>query len=169
MYGVQDILEGLPNFDSFISPANTGRNWIIYSWNRPTIGWSLECEAEGKTRQDAMEALSTPTVSSTMDTKLFKRFGITLLLVYLIGFVIALLFHFGLYRRFNGVKTAYWMIVFVYIPSRIFFLVYCPWILAAAGSNKSDLEAQHELVEKMDYLNECGDAYTKVDTEQASS
>ena len=47
--GVYDILSGSPSYDHYVT-AGSKETDLIRSWNRPTLGWSLDCEAQGKTR-----------------------------------------------------------------------------------------------------------------------
>ena len=55
--GVLDILAGFPNINDYVDPLNLKESYSVSSWNRPTIGWKLSCDAEpGKSRQDGYEA-----------------------------------------------------------------------------------------------------------------
>ena len=38
---VLSILEGLPDYDTYVYPSTAKQSYPLRSWNRPTIGWSL--------------------------------------------------------------------------------------------------------------------------------
>lgn len=46
--------------------ATTGSDWSIQAWTRPTIGWKLQCDIDGKTRTKAMQAITTGKVVSAI-------------------------------------------------------------------------------------------------------
>lgn len=46
--------------------ATTGSDWSIQAWTRPTIGWKLQCDIDGKTRTKAMQAITTGKVVSVI-------------------------------------------------------------------------------------------------------
>ena len=53
--GVLQILSNSPSYDTDGS-SEEKKNAKIRSWNRPTLNWSLECEAEGFSREYGFEA-----------------------------------------------------------------------------------------------------------------
>ena len=55
--GVFAILQTQPDIYRYVNPITLKQNWKVYSWNRPTIQWSLECEAQGKTREMGFDAV----------------------------------------------------------------------------------------------------------------
>ena len=57
--GVFAIIQTQPSIYRYINPLTMKQSWAVGSWNRPTIQWSLECEASGKTREMGYEAVQT--------------------------------------------------------------------------------------------------------------
>ena len=57
------------------------QNWNIYSWNRPTIQWSLECEAQGKTRAMGFDAVQTQLSQSSKVEKI-RKLGIAFVVIF---------------------------------------------------------------------------------------
>ena len=53
--GVLSILSNSPDFGRYCNSENK-KFEMIRSWNRPTLNWSLECEAEGFSREYGFEA-----------------------------------------------------------------------------------------------------------------
>lgn len=56
--GVESILEGSQGFSRYVPNPDVTYDFEIYSWNRPTINWSLECEADGISRKDGLKYMS---------------------------------------------------------------------------------------------------------------
>ena len=57
--GVLDHMESLPSYWK-VGPSDLQLlETKLSSWNRPTMNWSLECEQEGKTRQEGYQAATT--------------------------------------------------------------------------------------------------------------
>lgn len=86
-----------------------------------------------------MQAIATPTVNSSIDTTFFYRMGLTLVVGFTSWFVISFVIHVVALRKFEPKKTAEMMIYVMYMPSRISFLVWGPWLAGKAGENLSDL------------------------------
>ena len=60
------------------------------SWNRPTIGWRLSCDAEpGKTRKDGYEAAG-HSFTTTSKESWIRKLGITVIVLYSVVFCIAM-------------------------------------------------------------------------------
>ena len=54
--GVLPILANSLDYNYYVDPAIMAQAWPVLSWSRPTLGWSLDCEAAGNTRAKAFEA-----------------------------------------------------------------------------------------------------------------
>ena len=102
--------------------------------------------------------MATPTVTSTIDTVFFKRMGITLVCAFSVWFVVSLGVHLFILKSEDPKKNAEWMIYIMYVPSRLSFIVWGPWLQARAGSNWSDLKDNQTEIEKLAIVNTCGDA-----------
>ena len=52
---VAEQLWNLPSYYSFVNDMRTIKSEVKYNfWGRPTIGWTLECEEKGNTRENAV-------------------------------------------------------------------------------------------------------------------
>ena len=158
-------MDNSPSYSSFVT-ADAGKNWWIWSWNRPTIGWSLSCEAEGKSRADGFAAIEAPSANNEMDSDLFNRMGKFIVIFFTIFIVAAILLHLVLLRSFTTQKKAYWFLWAVYIPSRITYVVWGPWLGARCNLNLTNME---DNLNGFKMVNECGDEYTKIDVESVQS
>ena len=57
------MLEDCPNYSTEVN-SNSKKKDKVYSWNRPTINWSLLCEDDGKGRGFAYEIVNSSITSS---------------------------------------------------------------------------------------------------------
>ena len=138
--GVTDILSSLPNYSTYVDPVDAGKNWAISSWNRPTINWSLSCEADGIKRSEGLNALTTPTITTEVENLKLFRLGVTIVSIMCFWFVLSLGIHMCCLGKYNAKETSTWMVSVMYMPSRISFLVWGPWVAAVSGSNLRDIE-----------------------------
>ena len=81
--GVLDMYKGLPNLDMTLSDFTVFQNTTLIGWTRPTIQWSLDCEADGFTRKQALELLTENSVllDGLHDRWTMFRYGVAILAV----------------------------------------------------------------------------------------
>lgn len=61
------------------------------------------------------------------------------------------------------------MIYVMYVPSRISFLVWGPWLAARTGKNLTSLHDNMTQVDKMAIVNECADAQSQINIDPIES
>ena len=99
---VLSILEGLPDYDTYVYPSTAKQSYPLRSWNRPTIGWSLSCESQGITRQQGYDAAGVTWKTSSKQSWLWKL-GVTLLvLLSLQGCLAAFFITIGFLIKYEG-------------------------------------------------------------------
>ena len=158
--GVQDILVGMPDTNY---AADTGSGWALSAWNRPTIGWLLQCDLDGNTRTKAMKALTTGQVVSEIDNDFYKTLGLVLLITFCVWFVLSIGMLF--LTRKKEVKDRFRiMTLFLYYPSRLSFLVWGPWMFFEAMGDQNDANDNLDTAKAFDIMNDCTDEYQMVDT-----
>lgn len=79
------LLEAASNFDTEVN-VDSKKDDNISSWNRPTIGWSLTCESEGKTRQQAYNTVNL-SLESSEKIPTIRKSGIAMCALYPIVFI----------------------------------------------------------------------------------
>ena len=154
-----------PNVDMYYTNISASYDQVISVWQRPSINWSLECEANNQTRSMGIQAIDTPAVTSTIPNDYFFRMGLALVIGISSLFVISLLAHLIWLKKNTPAETFKWMFYVMFIPSRVTFCVWGPWIAGAAGQHRDDLKTSRTNVEKMDIINQCGDAESQLDIE----
>ena len=118
----------MPDYESFIPDGADPSSWTVNSWNRPTIGWSLACEESGDTRQVGMQAMATPSIVTEVQTLKLFRLGVTVVSIFCIYFFVAMLIHFCAFKSLEPNKISEYLIYMMYVPSRLSFIVWGPWI-----------------------------------------
>ena len=163
--GVQDTLVGAPDSEY---TASTGSNWLIDFWNRPTIGWSLQCESEGHTRSEAMQAVSQAHVVSEIDNKFYYRLGVFLVCMNSLWFVLGFLVWFLTRNKERGDRFRI-MTLFMYYPLRLSFFVWGPWLSVQAIPSKGDADDNLYTVKVLQKFSDCTDAFQAFDTSAINS
>ena len=167
--GVTDILSDLPDYSTYVDPVDEGTAWTISSWNRPTINWSLSCEAEGYTRAVGLETLNTPTVSTEVQNLKLYRLGVTICTIFCFWLVMCLFIHMCCLGKYNAKQTSNWMLSVMYMPSRISFFIWGPWIAAISGSNLQDIKKNQSYMDNIEIWNDCINKYSKIDNASVSA
>lgn len=156
-YNVWSILQGSPDSANYLDQASAEAAYIK-AWFRPTINWKLECDLNGDTRTVGMQAMATPTVNSSIDKQFFRSMGITLVTMFTIWFALSLGIHILVLKKYEPKETAEWMLYVMYVPSRLSFIVWGPWLQARSSQNWSNLQDNKAMIDKMSIINTCGDA-----------
>ena len=79
--GVLSILRSSPDYRVYVPSASQKSTDYISSWNRPTLNWSLTCEADGKSRSFAIETVQDSIASSDKIVQ-FRKLGISMCVFY---------------------------------------------------------------------------------------
>ena len=108
-------------------------------------------------------------MNSSVDTLFFYRIGLTLVIAFCSWFGLSLVIHIFALKSFEPKKTAEWMIYVMYVPSRISFLVWGPWLAARTGKNLTSLHDNMTQVDKMAIVNECADAQSQINIDPIES
>ena len=71
----------MPHWHKY-GPSDTElESYKVSGWNRPTLSWSLKCEAEGKTREMAYTAAKTD-LGRYMGYDTFRKCGIAFCVIF---------------------------------------------------------------------------------------
>ena len=76
-----EVMQDLPSWSDYGPTINDLESYKVSGWNRPTLFWSLKCEAEGKTREQAYEASKTD-IGRYTGYMTLRRCGIAFLCIY---------------------------------------------------------------------------------------
>ena len=104
-----------------------------------------------------INAMLTPTTTTKIDTGFFRRMGLTLVVIFSGWFAFSLIIHFAVLRNYEPKKTAEWMIYVMYVPSRLSFLVWGPWLQGKAQHTWDSLNDDQNEIDKMQIVNDCAD------------
>jgi len=100
--------------------------------------------------------MTTPTISSEIDTEWFHRFGIAIVISYLCWMVLSAFVHFMIMKK--EVKDKFRiMMLLLYYPGRAGFIVWGPWLGSRAGSSANQADFNLSLVQELDLVNGCMD------------
>ena len=105
----------------------------------------------------------TPTTNSKIDTGFFRRMGVTLVVIFSGWFALSLITHIAVLRNYEPKETAKWMIYVMYVPSRLSFLVWGPWLQGKAQRTWESLNDDQNEIDKMQIVNDCVDKYSQID------
>ena len=129
---------------------------ILSLWTRSTIPWSLECEANTLSREDAFEI-----VSMQLETLGFvENF-------WLLGFVIltlTLMPHIAFMRMTEPERKQSLYLRLEPIGSRIIFLLIFSWLSSMSERERQMCSDNIDQVESLSKTNPCTDKYSQIDT-----
>ena len=109
-----------------------------------------------------LQAVATPTVKEQVNKTFFKSMGITLVVMFSTWFVVSLCVHVFVLKNYEPKETAEWMVSVMYVPSRLSFLVWGPWLQSQASKGWKSLNANKSQIDKMSIINQCADAQSQI-------
>ena len=158
--GVLDILYDQPDYSSAGGPTQlVMQDYHYQAWNRATIGWSLECEAQGKTREEGLFAASQDLDPLDKDQQ-FKSLGISLLCITCFAFVAQLSF---LWKK--AAKPTAPLLICVRLSNVVMFPMIGNDVFKSADRTNENIAK----LSNYSALNECTDQYVFVDTDTIRS
>ena len=156
---VLEIMQDLPSWSEYGPTSTELQGYKVSGWNRATISWSLECEAEGITRQQAFEA-STTDIGRYSGLVTLSRCGIVFVVLYAITFCSFCC----TLKRNNLDRFAAQRIV-----ADLIFVISAPFIGAALRGEISSNEENVQKLENYEIFVKCGDGYSYMKTDEITA
>ena len=151
---VLDTMYGLPKWHKYAPSDEELQSYKVGGWNRPTLSWSLQCEAEGKTREMAYKAAKTDLRHYT-DTDKFRKCGIAFVTIFSFFFVTSGLVVFKVLKvpaKFYGHRI---------FPHLAYFIL-APIVGVSVRDQFNIVSDNLDKVSNFDIFQGCADKYTQV-------
>lgn len=81
--GAYDVIASKPSYWSVGPPIGNLMQTQLRSWNRPTLGWKIECEEQGKSREEGYAAAQTDLKKYEL-VRSFWRVGLAMVIIFTI-------------------------------------------------------------------------------------
>lgn len=86
--GVLPMLSAEPDYSKYVPSNDQKLNYKVGSWSRPTLNWSLECEATVMTREEALESVQGAVLIKPSKVSTIRRTGKVMVCLWGIVFTI---------------------------------------------------------------------------------
>lgn len=143
----------LPSYYTYGPSRRELEDLKVYGWNRPTMSWKLSCEAEGKTREDGIEAASTD-ISPYEKHGAFKSMGIAMVVLYCIIIV---------------AHVGYIVAPALHLCGCLLVSIFAPLLLVRLESEQEQNRFNVSKLDEFAALNECADDMTNIDKDLIES
>mmetsp|Transcript_105 Transcript_105/g.218 ORF Transcript_105/g.218 Transcript_105/m.218 type:complete len:201 (+) Transcript_105:694-1296(+) len=149
---VYDTMRDLPHYTNYGPSVNDLAAYKVSSWNRATLSWSLQCEAEGQGREVGYNAAATD-IGRYTGYETFRNVGIAICVIYSVVFCIHVVSCF--------VKPLF---LLQRCCADLAFFIMAPIVGVAMRDEIETNSANLQKIQNFEVLSKCADEYTFVDT-----
>ena len=155
--GLLSVFEYEPSFFSS-GVSESMKKHIMQTWNKPTASWSLECEKQGKTRDEALKR-TTIQLTYIEDNPNVENCGKFIVLFYSPLGCCGLLVSCGTACE-SPVVAAYSCCI------RFFWLIIGIIMIVSLSKTRDAVEGSHSRFDEFEIINECADEYAFVQIDE---
>lgn len=164
--GVESILEGSLDYGVYITDPSQKQQDPIRSWNRPTLNWSLECESQGKTRQNDLETVQGSTIiTQSWHVDQLRKLAIAMLSLFGAG---AAYIVYNLYKHHDRFWT-YEEAGMILCGQRLCYVIMMPIGFVAIFKSMNLIIENQDRIQSLQYVADCMDTYTVLDSAQVTA
>ena len=143
-----------PDVFSYIPSLAVKLEYEYTAWGRPTIGWDVDCENRGISREIGFNAFQTSLYTSGDELRLG-------LIGWFLVFVPLALSCFGICMIAESEASACCYLTFSRLSMWIMFI----FVFLRLYATRNDMELNIDSLEEYSVLKECGDEYSYINTE----
>ena len=135
---------------------------VFNPWSRPTQGWKIQCEEEGKTRAAAYDK-TLLTIELTGHEKHIYRSGLAIVIMLPIIFCISCGVSYFIFKNPEGEFLWVWLLIFNMACNHIIWIIAGSIIMSSVSEVQDGAKKTQALAFEFETINECGDTENYVD------